>query len=111
MKYHQAKQPTDKVEVRQIMHVPQKSSQNYTIDISPHAIIEKDELFMIKYLLGVELSVRCGKSETEFFNTDMTIPQGDGLSAKKFTLYPAKTLHQEKHNDHIYHSCTCKTAM
>ena len=73
-------------------------------------IIEKDELFMIKCLLGVELSVRWGKSESEFFNTDIGVPQGDdGLSANEFTLYLAKTLYHEKHNDNTYSSCTYKT--
>ena len=73
-------------------------------------IIEKDELFMIKCLLGLELSVRCGKSESEIFNTDIGVPQGDGLSANEFTLYLAKTLYHEKYNDHKYHACTYKTA-
>ena len=100
MKYHQAKQHIDKVEVRQnvfttkILAEKAITSQNYTIyllmldmskafdtvdqtmlleDLRP--IIEKDELFMIKCLLGVELSVRCGKSESEFFNTDIGVPQ------------------------------------
>ena len=67
-------------------------------DLRP--IIEKDELFMIKCLLGVELSVRFGKSESEFFNTDIGVPQGDGLNAKEFILYLA---------NHTYPSCTYKT--
>ena len=126
--YRQGRSTTEHVFATKILAEKAITSQNYTIyllmldmskafdtvdrtmlleDLSP--VIEKDELFMIKLLLGVELSVRCGKSESELFNTDIAVPQGDGLSANEFTLYLAKTLYHEKHNDHTYPSCTYKT--
>ena len=66
-------------------------------------ILEHDELHLIKIMLEVELSVKCGRSEGKHFQTDIGVPQGDGLSANEFTLYLAKALmnHQTSH-DHTY---------
>ena len=69
-------------------------------------ILEKDELHLVKIMLQTNLTVRCGKAESEHFTTDTGAPQGDCLSAIEFTLYLAKTLEKTKDNkqDHNYHN-------
>ena len=65
--------------------------------------LEKDEVHLIKILLGIELSVRCGNETSDFFETDTGVPQGDGYSANEFTFYLANTLNtfeQQADHDH-----------
>ena len=56
-------------------------------------VVEKDELNIIKLLLGVKLTVKCGNSTSETFVTDTGAPQGDCMSANEFTYYLSKTLY------------------
>ena len=60
-------------------------------------ILQNDELHLIKVMLNVELSVKCGNFKSDYFQTDTGAPQGDCASANEFTFYLAKTLEQE-HN-------------
>ena len=48
-------------------------------------ILNKDELNMIKILLGTELIVQVGKSRISIFKTDTGAPQGDCCSGQEFT--------------------------
>ena len=43
--------------------------------------IQEDELHLIKVLLNVELSVKCGNHTSKYFITDTGAPQGDCASA------------------------------
>ena len=61
--------------------------------------IQEDELHLIKVLLNVELSVKCGNHTSKYFITDTGAPQGDCASANEFTYYLAKTL-QNNHCDY-----------
>ena len=54
--------------------------------------INADELHIIKKMLEVSLSVRCGNTIGEIFVTDTGAPQGDCASANEFTFYLAKSL-------------------
>ena len=58
-------------------------------------IIHNDELHLINIMLDIELTIRCGNKESESFKTDIGIPQGDGLSANKFTLYLSNALYKQ----------------
>ena len=69
--------------------------------------IDPDELHIVKKMLEVTLSVRCGRSFGKIFTTDTGAPQGDCASANSFTYYlaksmPTKTLDMQLH-DHQYH--------
>ena len=75
--------------------------------------IELDELFIVKKMLEVLLSLRCGNSLSETFVTDTGTPQGDCASANNFTYYLAKslgertsTLQPDQLAEHSYHTCT-----
>ena len=61
-------------------------------------VLEQDELHLFKVLLQVELIVRCGEAEGDFFATDTGAPQGDCMNATEFTFYLAKTLESENEN-------------
>ena len=65
-------------------------------------VLEADEVNLIRTMLNVELSVRCGKEKSDFFPTDTGVPQGDGYSANEFTYYLADSLDTEQHFDHNY---------
>lgn len=70
-------------------------------------VLEKDELHLIKIMLEVEISVKCGNAQSDFFPTDTGAPQGDCLSAIEFTFYLAETLKRNEKiakEDHTY--CT-----
>ena len=65
--------------------------------------IEEDELHLIKVLLNVELSAKCGNYTSKYFITDTGAPQGDCASANEFTYYLAKTLQNNyQDNEHDY---------
>ena len=66
--------------------------------------IDNDELHLIKILLGVKLSVKCGQSKSDFFDTDTGAPQGDCASANEFTYYLAKTLLEANSAQPILHN-------
>ena len=55
-------------------------------------ILQLDELYLIKVMLNVELSVKCGNYRSNFFQTDTGAPQGDCASANEFTFYLVKSL-------------------
>ena len=78
-------------------------SVNRTLLIqSLETILNADEVNLIKTMLNVELSVRCGREKSDFFPTDTGVPQGDGYSANEFTYYLADSLNTEEHSDHNY---------
>ena len=64
-------------------------------------VIEQDELHLVKNLLDVKLSVRCGNFQSETFKTDTGAPQGDCMSANEFTFYLAKTLYDTEFDQQI----------
>ena len=64
--------------------------------------LEPDEVQLIKQMLDVELTVRCGKEMSAFFKTDTGVPQGDGYSANEFTYYLANSLSDQSIIDHDY---------
>ena len=64
--------------------------------------LEPDEVQLIKQMLDVELTVRCGKEMSAFFKTDTGVPQGDGYSANEFTYYLANSLSDQTIIDHDY---------
>ena len=64
-------------------------------------ILNKDELNMIKILLGTELIVQVGKSRSSIFKTDTGAPQGDCCSGQEFTYYLAKSLEEKPDEEHI----------
>lgn len=64
-------------------------------------ILEHDELFLVKTLLETELSARCGKFYSPYFETDTGAPQGDCMSATEFTYYLAKTLEFTLRSDEL----------
>ena len=68
------------------------------------AILEIDELHLLKILINkVKLSVRCGKTIGETFETNQGVPQGDCLSPIMFIFYLARTLGHNAHLiDHTY---------
>ena len=43
-------------------------------------------------MINVYISVKCGKYNSDFFQTDTGVPQGDCASANEFTFYLAKAL-------------------
>ena len=63
--------------------------------------INADELHLISVMLGTKLQVQCGNSMSDIFATNKGVPQGDGMSVNKFTLYQAQALKKE-HKDHSY---------
>ena len=56
----------------------------------------------LTYAYDTQLNVRCGKAESDSFQTDIGVPQGDGLSANEFTLYLSNAIYNDKCNDHTY---------
>ena len=68
--------------------------------------IDADELHIISSLLNVTLSVKCGDTLSEEFNTDTGGPQGDCASANEFTYYLAKAIPPDETmtdiHDHTY---------
>ena len=52
-------------------------------------------------MLGVKLTVRCGKEDREFFDTDTGVPQGNGYCANEFTFYLAQALSDEDQDQRI----------
>ena len=109
--YRKGRSTTEHVFAAKILAEKAMTSVNYTIHIllldmskafdtvdrkllinDLSKILEPDELHMLKIMINVELSVRCGTEESDFFSTDVGVPQGDGFSANEFTLYLAKTL-------------------
>ena len=69
-------------------------------------IIDTDELHLIQKLLQVKLSVKCGKYNSNYFDTDTGAPQGDCASANEFTFYLAKSInyhHTNQQQEHDYH--------
>ena len=69
------------------------------------ALLSPDELFLIKIMFKTKVKERCKTVESAFFKTDIGVPQGDDLSANKFTLYLARAFYKEN-NDQI-----CKKTM
>ena len=67
-------------------------------------IIDIDELHLVKILLDVKLTVKCGNHISDCFQTDT----GDCASANEFTFYHAKSLttpstsYTPEANDHSY---------
>ena len=55
-------------------------------------IVEEDELHMLNIMLNVQLAVRCGSVISDFFTTDVGVPQGGAYSANEFTFYLANSL-------------------
>ena len=65
-------------------------------------IIDNDKLHLINMMLHTQLTIRCRKEEP--LKTDIGIPQGDGLSAKEFTLYHLNALYkQNKYRNELQH--------
>ena len=44
-------------------------------------ILDPYEFHQIKIMLNAELAIRCEAEESNFFKTDTSVPQRDGLSA------------------------------
>ena len=67
-------------------------------------ILENDELHLIKMLINdMELSVKCGNTIGERFQTNQGVPQGDCSSPIMFILYLAKSMDHNSHLlDHTY---------
>ena len=66
-------------------------------------ILQKDELHLVNKMLNVELSVKRGSYNSEYFKTDTDAPQGDCASANEFTFYLAKSLQNKSLNyEHDY---------
>ena len=42
------------------------------------AILDPDQLHLIKIMLNIELIVRCETEESDFFKTDTGVSKGDG---------------------------------
>ena len=63
-------------------------------------VLDEDEIHLVKILLSVELAVRNGSSQSEYFETNVGAPQSDCLSAIQFTFYLANTLNQQSTIDH-----------
>ena len=63
-------------------------------------VLDEDEIHLVKILLSVELAVRNGSSQSEYFETNVGAPQGDCLSAIQFTFYLANTLNQQNTIEH-----------
>ena len=53
-------------------------------------------------MLNAQLNVQCGNAESDSLQTDIGVPQGDGLSANEFTLYLSNAVYNDKRNDHTY---------
>ena len=51
---------------------------------------------MLNLMINVQLAVKCGSELSEFFSTDVGVPQGDGYSSNEFTFYFAKSLKNTK---------------
>ena len=65
-------------------------------------ILENHETHLIKLLINVQRSVKCGKDRSDFFQTDKGLPQGDCASATEFTFYLAKAIQNNKNYEHDY---------
>ena len=70
-------------------------------------VIDTDELHMLNLMLNVQLAIRCGSEMSQFFATDVGVPQGDGYSANEFTFYFAESLRDTKYkcaitSEHAY---------
>ena len=63
-------------------------------------VLDEDEIHLVKMLLSVELAVRNGSSQSEYFEANLGAPQGDCLSAIQFTFYLADTLNQQNTIEH-----------
>ena len=78
-----------------MMHDMSKAfdSVNRTVLINNlNKILEKDEVHLLQLMINVYISVKCGKYNSDFFQTDTGVPQGDCASANEFTFYLAKAL-------------------
>ena len=53
--------------------------------------------YLINIILDRELTIRWRNEESEFFKTDIVIPQGDSLNANEFTLYLSNDLYEQNH--------------
>ena len=53
--------------------------------------------YLINIILDRELTIRRRNEESEFFKTDIVIPQGDSLNANEFTLYLSNDLYEQNH--------------
>ena len=73
------------------------------------ALLNPDELFLIKIMFKTKVKERCKTVESAFFKTDIGVPQGDGLSANKFTLYLARAFSKEN-DDQICEKTTTTTS-
>ena len=72
-------------------------------------IVEKYELHLLKLLLDkMELTVKCGNTFVERFETNQGVPQGDCLSPILFILYLAKELEHQPHQPHLLDHCYAK---
>ena len=68
-------------------------------------LLTSDELHLIKLLLNVKLAVKCGQSQSKYFETDTGAPQGDCASANEFTFYLAKSITERNNTiQHIEHN-------
>ena len=65
-------------------------------------ILENHETHLIKLLINVQVSVKCAKHKSDFFQTDTGVPQGDCASANEFTFYLAKAIQNNKNYEHDY---------
>ena len=82
-----------------------KTKAFHTVDraiflINLKTILDPYEFHRIKIMLNAELAIRCEAEESNFFKTDTSVPQRDGLSANEFTIYLVGVLSKEN-NDHI----------
>ncbi len=75
--------------------------RKYLIDLLQNTI-NTDELFIVKKMLEVSLSVRCGDFLSDPFQTDTGTPQGDCASANSFTFYLAKALENQLPTLHVH---------
>ena len=70
-------------------------------------VIDNDELHILNLMINVQLAIRCGSEISQFFTTDVGVPQGDGYSANEFTFYFAKSLRDTEYkcaiaSEHAY---------
>ena len=62
-------------------------------------VLNQDELHLIRILLDVKITAKCGNYKNRFFSTDTEAPQGNCASASDFTFYLAKSLETTIAND------------